>query len=69
MTVAVAHKVFYCFENKELADRAAREWFHGEVRTPIELRVSEEALVHRCDAKLLEALPINGERTLIDIGG
>jgi hypothetical protein len=50
-------KAFYCFEDRELADRAAREWFRGEARAPIELRISEEASVHRCDAKLLDALP------------
>ena len=48
-------KSFYCFESKDLAERAAREWFGNELRTPLELRIATTARVHRCDAKLLEA--------------
>jgi hypothetical protein len=47
-------KSFYCFENIDLADRAAKEWFGNESRTPLELRITTAAVMHRCDAKLLE---------------
>ncbi|MBR1249201.1 DUF2441 domain-containing protein [Bradyrhizobium sp. AUGA SZCCT0169] len=48
-------KSLYCFETKEIAERAAREWFGNEVRIPLELRIGTAAIMHRCDAKLLEA--------------
>jgi hypothetical protein len=49
-------KSFYCFESKELLDRAAREWFgiKAGARDPLAVRIAASALVHRCDAKLLE---------------
>ena len=48
---------FYCFESQELAERAIREWFNGEARIPLRVRIAAAASVHRCDAKLLEANP------------
>ena len=48
-------KSLYCFETKDLAARAAREWFCNEVRIPLELRIATASITHRCDAMLLEA--------------
>ncbi|MEH2503703.1 hypothetical protein V1290_002514 [Bradyrhizobium sp. AZCC 1578] len=50
-------KAFYCFESRELAERAQREWFASREqgdRELLELRISEDAIIHRCDAMWLE---------------
>jgi hypothetical protein len=47
-------KSLYCFETRDFADRAARDWFGNEVRIPLELRIATAAIIHRCDAMLLE---------------
>jgi hypothetical protein len=48
-------KALYCFEKRELADRAAREWFGNEARLTLKLRITTTALTHTGDAMLLEA--------------
>ncbi|WP_315722744.1 MULTISPECIES: hypothetical protein [unclassified Bradyrhizobium] len=50
-------RAFYCFESRELAERAIREWFAGKelfAREILELRIAETARLHRCDAQWLE---------------
>ncbi|MGY4433128.1 hypothetical protein ACVWWO_005605 [Bradyrhizobium sp. F1.13.1] len=46
-------KALYCFETKELADRAARDWFGNEPRLALELRITTAALTHRGDRAAL----------------
>lgn len=61
-------KSFYCFESKELADRAARDWFGDEqqARVALVVRIAASARYHRCDSKLLESIKdqwnVNAER-------
>jgi hypothetical protein len=50
-------KAFYCFESRELAERAHREWFadrERQARELLELRIAASATIHRCDAQWLE---------------
>jgi hypothetical protein len=50
-------KAFYCFEGRELAERANREWFVGReagARELLELRIADTAVVHRCDSQWLD---------------
>jgi hypothetical protein len=62
-------KSFYCFENKELADRAVSEWFPGRCVLLLSCGFQKRQWCIDVMRSCWKRCPTNGERTLIDIGG